>query len=854
MRESIFKGVVFCTMILLMRSSSLPMDVPYPTNSCQKLVKLPKYQRAEGRAQFEFEMTKDPKSNLVPRERLLEAKKYADKLRDQKSAIPNIHWMERGPNNVSGRTRTIIIDANDPTGNSIFAAGVSGGLWKSIDKGATWTEINPFFSNLAICALAQDPSNPNIIYFGTGEGNGNSNAVRGMGMWKSIDGGLTFEIIPASLINYDFGSVNKIVVDNAGTVFASTNGHVACNAGGLMISTDGGDTFTIFQDPDHCGNDPRKLYTYSSDVEVAANGDIYAGFGKFDDNDGIYKSSDGGTSWTLSYASAPGEVRVELATAPSNPNIIYALLGNSGDGDPKIIKSVDAGATWSYINEPTDWQDLNCIVKSDWTRKQDWFNLSIAVDPNNEDHLMIGGIDLFKSVDGGNSWNQVSHWLGTCGFPKVHGDQHTIVFANSNEIWFGNDGGVYHTNDGANTFSFKGMGFNITQCYAADMEPSAGSNKIIAGVQDNGTQQFLSPGLNSTSELTGGDGGICHIDQNNPNIQISSYVYNYYQLTTDNWNTYSTLQINTYGRFINPTDYDDNSKILYAANEADNIIRWSDIVTGGLTNEVVLINGMSSVVSAVRVSPNVPNRIYLGLGNGKILRVDNADIGTSLTGVEIFDGPAYASCIEIESGNENNIILTYSKYGTNSVYHSTDANGAAPTFTSVEGNIPDMPVRWAMINPNNPNQAFLATELGIWSTKNLNGTATVWSPTNHGLAHVRCDMIKYRPSDNTAIVASHGRGVFTASLEPCPTNVHLNSSISTDVNIEAATSITADNQINNNATVNYDSGNSIELTTDFEVGFGSVFHAYIDGCGNLLKEEDESENVTATTAEKTTTE
>ncbi len=165
------------------------------------------------------------------------------------------------------------------------------------------------------------------------------------------------------------------------------------------------------------------------------------------------------------------------------------------------------------------------------------------------------------------------------------------------------------------------------------------------------------------------------------------------------------------------------------------------------------------------------------MNNGSVVRVDNAHTGASVTGTVIRPAAAgqSVSCVAVDPANEAHILVTYSNYGITSVYETTNANAVTPTWTAVEGNLPDMPVRWAMFDPRNADWALLATELGVWSTDDLNGATTDWQPTNNNLANVRVDHFQYRASDRLIAAATHGRGLFTAKvpadLLPRPTSL-----------------------------------------------------------------------------------
>ncbi len=706
-------------------------------------------QLIEGRGAHEYLYTHDPATKSIPKERLLVAKEYTRRLLSQKAAIPNVNWVERGPNNVSGRTRAILIDAADGTGNTIFAGGVGGGLWRTTDGGTTWTEIDAFLENLSINGITQDVNNASIIYFGTGEGFGNGDAIRGLGIWKSIDGGASFAQLAATNNTSSFYYVNSMAaVDSSGTTIILC----ANSNSGVHRSIDGGVSWT------------QVLAGDGKDLSVASNGDIYAGM---DNNNGIWKSTNHGETWTKVYAPFINAGRIELATAPSNSSIVYAIIENTGGGEATLRKTTDGGATWPAISIPR-WNDQNCQNNApDWTRGQDWYDLIAAVDPNNPNRVFIGAIDLFVTADGGTSWTQVSSWVGGCGRPFVHADQHALVFAgnDSNVLWSGGDGGVFKSEDAtaaAPDFEFKGEGYNVTQFYACDIHPTEDEDYFLAGAQDNGTQQFTSAGLNDTNSATGGDGGFCHIDQDDPNIQMTSFTSNNYSISTNGGASFASGPSTTGGQFINPTDYDDNLNRLYGAFSGGAYFRWNDPATGGSNFNTVTVSEFAGTSTHVRVSPNIADRVYFG-GGGQVVRVDGASTGLSNTGTVIFTGfgNGTISCVEIEIGNEDHIIVTRSNYGVISVFETTNGTSATPTWTNIENNLPDIPVRWAMFNPGNSDQLLLATELGVWSTDNLNGASTDWTPTNTGFANTRIDMLKFRESDQVVIAASHGRGLFS---------------------------------------------------------------------------------------------
>jgi hypothetical protein len=396
--------------------------------------------------QQEFMMTVDPALGYVPKERLLTAIGYQKKLIAARgSGINAIGWAERGPNNISGRTRALLIDSRDASGNTVFAASVSGGIWKSTNfKSAspTWAPVNEGMGSLAVCALAQSPVNKDIIYAGTGEGWFNSDAVRGNGIWQSLDGGISWNRLAATDSagnQHDFDFVQDIVVNSQGYVFAASRS-IFCNRGGIFRSTNNGATWTrvIGTITNACNT---SLYTQGTDLEIAANGDIYASVGmstSFPSQYGhIFRSNAsngtnvGNTGFWTDITPAGTWQRIEMALAPSNASVVYALLEGTGDGIGAIKKTTNSGGAWADLPFPS-WCNQG-TPSNDFTNGQAFYNLIAQVDPTNENNVIIGGIDLFKSTNGGTSWNQITQWARNClnggqQLPAMHPDQHNVLF------------------------------------------------------------------------------------------------------------------------------------------------------------------------------------------------------------------------------------------------------------------------------------------------------------------------------------------------------------------------------------------------------------------------------------------
>ena len=726
-------------------------------------VKIPKRDRMDLAWQLEFDLTRDPATMTIPRERLFVAYEYARSLQTSSNrvagAIPGISWKERGPDNVAGRTRSLVVSSLDPSGQTVFAAGVGGGIWKTTNISAAapnWTPVNDLFANIAITTIAQDPSDGNLMYFGTGEGWSNADAVRGDGIWKSTDGGATFTQMAGTGSNANFHFVNKIVVHPiTGDVYAATNN-------GLFRYTIASGIWTKV-----LGNGVGAAINQIADIEVASDNALIASTGKiFAGADGVYRSVSGNAgAWVkLNNGSngfpTSGFARLEIATAPSNPAVIYVLaMSSSTNGILNIYRTGNTGSTWNTCALPVD---ADGGIGSDFTRGQAWYDMSVGVDPNNENTLIVGGIDLFRSTTGGSSWTQLTHWYGGFGFQNVHADQHAVIYRNSSEVYFTNDGGVFRSTNGGTTIAFAGNNYNVTQYYACAINPTYGSNQFLAGAQDNGSQKYTLPGINSTIEVTGGDGAFCHIDQLNPNLQFTSYVYNNIYRSTDGGNSFTSIRNNNNGSFINPSDFDDINKVFYGTYSTGAYTYLTNAISNTTWNDNTSISAFNGArVTAITCSPLTPYRVFFGLSNGRVVRADNANTAApTYTVMNIMSpmlGSASVSGIAVENDDDNHLLVTFSNYGWASVWETK--NGS--TWQNCEGNLPDMPVRGCLFNPDDSSSALIATELGVWSTDELNGINTVWGPSNTGLANVRTDMLQIRSSDKMIIAATHGRGLYS---------------------------------------------------------------------------------------------
>ena len=441
----------------------------------------------------------------------------------------------------------------------------------------------------------------------------------------------------------------------------------------------------------------------------------------------------------------------------------------NGNGLRRCYLSSNGGTSWTEVVPPT-WCDQG-TNKTDMTRGQAWYDLIAAFDPNSTNNVFIGGVDVMKSTNGGSTFSQLTQWNANCAnLPYVHADNHNILFINntSSKLIIANDGGMYYSSDGGLTFTAKNSGYNITQYYGVAVHPST-TNYFLAGTQDNGSHKITSAGIGSATVVTGGDGAFSHIGQTNPTIQLTSYTYQNIIISRNGGTSFTNTLFSSYGRFINPSDYDENAGILYMADVAGDIGRCINVISGTPTYNYNAVSALGSTqISAIKTDPNNANTVWVGgsgSGNPVILKLTNANSGTptATTTATITGAGWYVSSIDVEKDNSNHVLVTFSNYGVTSVYESI--NGGT-SWTAIEGNLVDMPVRWGIFLPSGSNEGViaLATELGVFTTTASNGGSTSWVSNNSGFPKVRTDMLKYRPSDNTLVAATHGRGIFSTTI------------------------------------------------------------------------------------------
>ena len=760
----------------------------------------------------------------IPVEAVLKAREQVQARKGSRSAASNttLLWTEMGPDNVGGRTRAILIDKDNS--DLIYAGGVSGGLWKSTNGGLSWkiipgTDQLEFSGVVSICQTTNGD-----IYFGTGEGatsnmGGASNgasAFIGGGIYKSTDG-ITFTQLestaPSNLISssFDFASVTEMAAHKTdpNTVYAATRR-------GVKVSTDGGQSW-------QAGVVSAAEFL---DVEVAIDGSVFASTANaiFYSEDGTAGSFNQLTSVGAAFGGGSG--RIEMALSPSDVNYIYAVFSNQGGlGRYKgIFRSTDKGETWEMILP--GWSGTTAPTYNIFNQQAN-YAMSIAVDPQNKDRILVGGLDLWE-YEYGVGIEPISYWAISESVPfYVHADHHEILFDENNpgRIFFGHDGGVSRSDDNAESFVTANRGYGVTQFYTVDYSKDG---KVIGGTQDNGTQYisfFNNISVKNAIEIAGGDGGYTQISYINPDVIFSESQNGTARRSADAGLTNGTIENflgdtlagleetaddegnnGLFATFINPmhlweeVDADGNpidTSMFFAAT--------TEITTSGsdycvyMTKQALdfsitprwfqVTPRYSSPIERISVTAD-GNNMFFSVGNS-LYRTDNLNLNVDtikdnykfLDVGDTNDDPngdnpnAVVNTIKlnttfqytvtdvaVDPNDKNNIVVTVGGYGSHDhVYKSTNAMSDNPTFTAIQGNLPDMPVYSAVIDVNNASNIVIGSEFGVWSTTN----GSTWTLEDDGLPIVPCHMLRqqYLPGVNKGViyVGTHGRGLFKSS-------------------------------------------------------------------------------------------
>ena len=665
--------------------------------------------------------------------------------------IESLDWIQRGPANIGGRTRALVIDPRDT--NHVWAGAVSGGLWESIDGGLSWSIVDDWWPSLAVGCIAMDPSNPDVMYVGTGEGYFNGDAIGGAGIFKSTDGGQSWMQIP-STANWDNVCRISISRQDPNRLLA------AKRYGGIYLSLNGGDSWSS-----------RQWAQGSYDVAFNPDDDQFAiahiiDF-DFDTGDWFHRamySTNGGSTWAV--ASGLDRVlgfgsRIEVSYAPSAPYIVYASVATEGG---TIWKSTDGGHSYAK-------QTVSGSSGANWYANPLW------VDPTNPDVLVTGGTAIFRSMDGGKTLTLISS--GYINTEQPHPDIHNLFNdpnfdgTTNKRVWVVTDGGSYVTDDiytvsPSYGWSRREQEYRSTQYYGADGDGP--SERILGGLQDNGTL-FLDYGTDHAHLTFGGDGGFCAIDPTNTNYMYGEYIFLEIHRSTNGGQSASYIfsgigDAGTDANFIAPFILDPNDpNRMWAGGRS----LWrSDDVKGFPPHWLAVTSPNSDHISTIAAANGNSNIVWYGLNNGEIYKSGNAT--DAQPNWSVIDDNAstnplpnrYVTRLVIDPDDANVVYASFGGFSPDNLYVTRDGG---TTWSDITGDLPtglpDAPVRGIARHPDDPNRLFVATEVGIFET--TDGGVT-WSTNRYGPASVSVDEIVFMHNSRTLLAATHGRGIYTRNV------------------------------------------------------------------------------------------
>ncbi len=724
----------------------------------------------EAAAQYRFDMLRGKLPYVPPLARLKAVNYTKEKLLSKTlNKGKNISsWTALGPGNIGGRVRSLVIRNSNP--DEMIIGSVSGGIWKTYDGGEHWEPKNDDGEQIAISCMANIG---NIVYAGTGEGWGNADATYGGGIWKSTDFGESWQLLPSTLSNdgWDFKNVRVIRISSSGTVYAVTiaynrrdNGGEFYDNGGLWKSTDDGESWTKISTSD--------IANYFNGCDVIPITDEIILFATY--QGGIFKTTNGGNSWVKLTSGLPRIAdynRIAMGQDPNNPNIIYAVFATPvGDGLKGIFKTTNGGSTWTQLEDPPR---LPSTFMNSYLWNQGWYDNVVTVNPYNSDNIYLGGVEMVRTFDGGDTWEQFAYGYPQFGDPVVHVDYHAIVFhpENPNTIFVCNDGGIYKTTDGGTSWEDLNNNLEITQFYGGAVAYEG--EFYQGGTQDNGHLNFSSG--TDWEEIYGGDGGYAAIDQRDSKISYEEYVFMSLHKTTDGGITWTD---GTNGI----DDARDQSKCLFIAPFAMNPDN-SDVLIAGSDNVWVTVNGAElwtassptlssgAKISAVSVyNVQAPFLGFAGTTDGKIFKcVDMTgenDTWTEITPPE--NNGAWVKDIVVNPNDYSEIYAVYSGYNNDGVFptkHVWYSDNQGENWRDISGDLPDIPVYSLLVNPSDSQTLYIGTETGVYQTINRGEN---WVKAGSGMPDfVPVYDLVMQQATNKIFAFTHGRGVFV-SATPLP--------------------------------------------------------------------------------------
>lgn len=759
-------------------------------------------------AEMEFLMLRDPRTGEIPasirrREALFARALPVRDARgrsegDRANRTQSLTWTERGPNNVGGRTRVFAVDVANPA--TLIAGSVAGGLWKSLDDGATWTIRTAPAQLHGMTCIAQDvrPGATQVWYAGTGEIRGSTtndtrwgSLYRGDGIFKSTDNGDSWTLLPSTTsgtpqVSDEFDFVVNLATNPANLVNDEV---LAATHLGIQRSLDGGGSWNTVLPSD----------SGFTDVAITAAGVRYAST-RGVTGIAVWRSTDG-VNWTsIEPAAFPSFAgRVVIGLSRSQPSTVYFFVQGANNGP-----AVNGHQLWKFeylsgngSGAGGTWSNRGANLPADLST-QAAYDMIVHVHPTDPDFVIVGGTNLYRSTNG---FQNIAATTVIGGYPywpdgQHHPDLHAGGFSpvDPDAYYSAGDGGVSKTASvSAQDVEWATLnhGYNVTQFYSVSIAPDAGSNRIMAGAQDNGTQMGDAPGASDWTMAFGGDGTVVKVSP-----AASDRLYTQYQggqMQRQNWDGSDLADITPSGAsnqlFVNPIvlDPNDPSLLYYPAGVssassriwrndtapiATDVTGWSSLAA----TEVGAGSGYTRRITALGISSaNDANVLYFGTVDGIVKRAANVHTGaptvTTISPPGLNAGTSsggFVRCIAVDPTDSDRALVCFGNYNFLSLWYTTDGGAS---WTDVEGNLAGAAgpsVRWAsMFDLDGQLQVFLGTSIGVLSTGSLAGVSTVWvREADEAIGNVIIAYMDYRASDRTLAVATHGRGVFTTQFAP----------------------------------------------------------------------------------------
>jgi len=648
------------------------------------------------------------------------------------------NWNIVGPfngNYLNGIGRVNVIAFHPTQANTLFAGAPAGGLWKSTDDGLTWSTNTDLLPNLGVSAILIDPTNPLIMYIGTGDRDAGD--TYSLGVMKSTDGGLTWN--PTGL---SFNLTQSARIVGMAMHKDSTHHIVAATRNGIVRSLDGGATWTT-----EAGG------TFGCLVQVPGTNKLFAGTSS---NGRIWMSTDFGDTWTMLTNGLPTNAgRVELATTTADTNYVYALYGANNNGLYGVYRSTNGGTSWTQRHGASP-NLLDWSTNGSGSGGQAWYDLSIAVSPLDKDVVLTGGVNVWRSNNGGSSFSLSGHWYGGGGASFVHADHHWMVFKpGTNAVYAGCDGGVYKSASSGmnNSWVSRNIGLSITQYYKIGTS-EADTILTIAGSQDNGTHL----NDNGWDKVGGGDGMDCAISAADGNTMYRSIYYGDFDKSTNGGITFNApfnLPPSGTGNWVTPFLASRiNSNTLYAGFTK----LWKSTNAGGTFSATSANNvqGASNIDCIAEALSN-PDVLYVGIDERLFQSTDGGQTWTWIS--SNIGSSSVITGIAVDPLDENHVWICKSGYyaGTK-VYESFNAGGA---WYNRSGSLPNIPANCIAVQPNSNGMVYVGTDLGIYCR---DASMSDWIPFMQGLPNTIVNDLEILSNAGIIRAGTYGRGVWQSPL------------------------------------------------------------------------------------------